>query len=78
MNDGLEKEDEKEEEYIVINPDYYIDEDKLTAKEDKVEKDDEITLYDFLNGLSAEQQRAALVQLSVMWAEKQTNMKMEV
>lgn len=42
------------------------------------EKDDEVTLYDFLNGLSAEQQRAALVHLSVMWAEKQTNMKMEV
>ena len=42
------------------------------------EKDDEVTLYDFLNGLSAEQQRAALVHLSVMWAEQQTNMKMEV
>ena len=32
---------------------------------------DEITLYDFLNSLSAEQQRAALVHLSVKWAEKQ-------
>ena len=32
---------------------------------------EEITLYDFLNGLSTEQQRAALVHLSVKWAEKQ-------
>ena len=30
---------------------------------------DEMTLYDFLNGLSAAQQRAALVHLSVKWAE---------
>lgn len=29
----------------------------------------EVTLFDFLNGLSAEQQRAALVHLSVKWAE---------
>ena len=59
----------------------------VTVKREKIcdncskrhtEKDDEVTLYDFLNGLSAEQQRAALVHLSVMWAEQQTNMKMEV
>ena len=34
-------------------------------------KDDEVTLLDFLNGLSPEQQRAALVHLSVRWAEMQ-------
>lgn len=34
-------------------------------------RDDEVTLLDFLNGLSAEQQRAALVHLSVKWAKKQ-------
>lgn len=59
----------------------------VTVKREKIcdncsqrhtEKDDEVTLYDFLNGLSAEQQRAALVHLSVMWAEQQTNIKMEV
>lgn len=33
--------------------------------------DDEVTLFDFLNGLSVEQQRAALVHLSVKWAEQQ-------
>ncbi len=36
-----------------------------------VVKKDEVTLLDFLNSLSAEQQRAALVHLSVIWAEKQ-------
>lgn len=36
-------------------------------------KTDEITLYDFLNNLSPEQQRAALVHLSVKWAEKEAN-----
>lgn len=36
-----------------------------------VMKDDEVTLFDFLSGLSADQQRAALVHLSVLWAEKQ-------
>ena len=34
------------------------------------EKDNEMTLEDFLDGLSAEQQSAALVHLSVKWAEK--------
>ena len=39
---------------------------------EKVQKDgNEITLYDFLNGLSPEQQRAALVHLSVKWAQSQ-------
>lgn len=32
---------------------------------------DEVTLFDFLNGLTSEQQRAALIHLSVKWAEKQ-------
>ena len=32
--------------------------------------DDKVTLFDFLNSLSAEQQRAALVHLSVKWAEQ--------
>ena len=63
------------------------DDTSVTVKREKIcdncsqrhtEKDDEVTLYDFLNGLSAEQQRAALVHLSVMWAEQQTNIKMEV
>lgn len=31
--------------------------------------DDEVTLFDFLNSLSPKQQRAALLHLSVKWAE---------
>lgn len=34
-------------------------------------RNDEVTLLDFLNGLSTEQQRAALLHLSVKLAEKQ-------
>lgn len=36
------------------------------------QENDEVTLLDFLNNLSPEQQKAALVHLSVKWAEKQT------
>lgn len=42
------------------------------CKEQTSEKDDEeVTLLEFLNGLSEEQKKAALVHLSVQWAEKQ-------
>ena len=34
------------------------------------EKKEEITLLEFLNNLSEEQQRAALIHLSVLWAQK--------
>ena len=45
----------------------------------KAKQTDELTLYDFLNGLSPEQQRAALVHLSVKWAETQAEKeKLEV
>lgn len=37
-----------------------------------IKKDDEVTLFDFLSGLSADQQKAALVHLSVLWAEQQS------
>ena len=35
------------------------------------EQPTEGSLFDFLNGLSLEQQRAALVHLSVQWAQRQ-------
>ena len=35
-----------------------------------LEKSEEITLLEFLNNLSEEQQRAALIHLSVIWAQK--------
>ena len=50
----------------------------VTVKREKIcdncakttEKDNEMTLEDFLDSLSVEQQRVALVHLSVKWAEK--------
>lgn len=35
-----------------------------------LEKNEGITLLEFLNNLSEEQQRAALIHLSVIWAQK--------
>lgn len=35
-----------------------------------LEKNEEITLLEFLNNLTEEQQRAALIHLSVLWAQK--------
>jgi len=45
--------------------------DSCQGAQPAVVKDDEVTLFDFLSGLSADQQRAALVHLSVLWVEKQ-------
>ena len=50
----------------------------VTVKREKIcdncaktaDKETEMTLEDFLDSLSAEQQRVALVHLSVKWAEK--------
>lgn len=40
-------------------------------KANRQKKKEEVTLYDFLNNLTPAQQRAALVHLSVKWAEQQ-------
>ena len=40
-------------------------------KSGQVGADNEMTLYDFLNSLTPKQQRAALIHLSVKWAEAQ-------
>lgn len=48
---------------------------KTGKKKDK--RHDEVTLFDFLNSLSPDQQRAALVHLSVKWATAQTESKKE-
>ena len=46
---------------------------KICDCHEKEQKDgkDEITLLEFLNGLTVDQQRAALVHLSVKWAQAQ-------
>ena len=40
-------------------------------EQERKENKDEVTLFDFLNGLTSEQQRAALLHLSVKWAQAQ-------
>ena len=46
----------------------------LNGKDTQKEKENgEVTLLEFLNGLSPDQQRAALVHLSLKWAEAQAN-----
>ena len=46
---------------------------KICDCHEKEQKDskDVVTLYDFLNSLTPDQQRAALVHLSVKWAQEQ-------
>lgn len=58
---------------VIIKHEKLCDNCKQSKTQSK--SDDEVTLFDFLNNLSPEQQRAALVHLSVKWAEKQTNGK---
>lgn len=41
------------------------------AKSEPGSTKNEVTLYDFLNSLTPKQQRAALIHLSVKWAETQ-------
>ena len=50
---------------IVVKREKICDECKQEQK-----KDDEISLLDFLNSLTPEEQHAALVHLSVKWAER--------
>ena len=59
---------------VVIKREIICDCNGEKSKEKK-DKQDEITLYDFLNGLSPEQQRAALIHLSVNWAQNQAGEK---
>lgn len=42
----------------------------LVKGQNRMKKEKEITLQEFLNNLSEEQQRAALIHLSVLWAQK--------
>lgn len=39
--------------------------------------EDEVTLLEFLNGLSEAEQRAALIHLSVKWAEKNGGIRLK-
>ena len=45
--------------------------DNCTGQKKSAAEPDGITLMEFLDGLTADEQRAALIHLSVKWAEKQ-------
>ena len=60
---------EQEDHTILIRREKICDGCKETEPESGTEE--ELTLLEFLNGLSEEQQHAALLHLSVKWAEKQ-------
>lgn len=67
-NDVLSFTESKDGRTVIVKRERICD----NCKECDTSKTDEITLYDFLNNLSPEQQRAALVHLSVKWAEKES------
>lgn len=58
---------------VIIKRERICDCDLNDKNGQKEKKYDEVTLFDFLNGLSPEQQRAALIHLSLKWAENQSN-----
>lgn len=74
QNDVLSFEESTDGRTVVIKREIICDCNGEKSKEKK-DKQDEITLYDFLNGLSPEQQRAALIHLSVKWAQNQAGGK---
>lgn len=74
QNDVLSFEESKDGRSVIIKREIICDCNGEKSKERKA-RGDEITLYDFLNGLSPEQQRAALIHLSVKWAQNQSGDK---
>ncbi len=74
QNDVLSFEESADGRTVVIKREIICDCNGEKNKEKK-DKQDEITLYDFLNGLSPEQQRAALIHLSVKLAQNQAGGK---
>ena len=74
QNDVLSFEESADGRTVVIKREIICDCNGEKSKKKK-DKQDEITLYDFLNSLSPEQQRAALIHLSVKWAQNQAGEK---
>ena len=70
----LSFEGSKDGRSVIVKREIICDCNGEKSKERK-DRGDEITLYDFLNGLSPEQQRAALIHLSVKWAQNQAGEK---
>ena len=63
--------EEQENNTVIIRREKICDGCKKDAPNPVEKPTDEITLLDFLDGLSAAEQRAALIHLSVKWAQLQ-------
>lgn len=66
-NDVLSFTETEDHRSVIVHREKICDGCKSAEKKEM----DEVTLLDFLNSLSDEEQRAALIHLSVRWAEKQ-------
>lgn len=64
-NDVLSFTESPDGRTVIVKREKICDNCKTTAAEKCKEDSDTVTLYDFLNGLSSEQQKAALVHLSL-------------
>lgn len=63
--------EEQDNNTVIIRREKLCDGCKKDAPNPVEKPTDEITLLDFLDGLSAAEQRAALIHLSVKWAQLQ-------
>ena len=63
--------EEQDNNTVIIRREKICDGCKKNAPNPVEKPTDEITLLDFLDGLSAAEQRAALIHLSVKWAQLQ-------
>ncbi len=63
--------EEQDNNTVIIRREKICDGCKKEAPNPVEKPTDEITLLDFLDGLSAAEQRAALIHLSVKWAQLQ-------
>ena len=70
QNDVLSFTESSDGRTVIIRREKLCECDKRERSVEKEAKE-EVTLYEFLNNLTPEQQRAALIHLSVKWAEKQ-------
>lgn len=61
---------EQDDRTVIVRREKLCDNCKEGQKAPMQNQDSGITLLDFLDGLSANEQRAALIHLSVKWAEK--------
>lgn len=71
-NDVLSFTESPDGRTVIVKRERICDCDKTGIPKQKEKNDGEVTLLEFLNGLSLEQQRAALIHLSLKWAESQT------